>query len=161
MFREMHRSKQLLSDKEAIEILDAHGSGVLAVSGDDDYPYTVPINYVYRDGRLFFHSARKGHKIDAIRRNDKVSFCVIDRDDVVQETFTTLFRSVIVFGRARILTDDGERLSAFTSLVEKHSPDYPEQGRQEVENCAGACMVEIRIEHLTGKAAIEIVEGKG
>ncbi len=160
MFREMRRKKQLLFDEEAIRILQAHGTGVLAVTGDDGYPYAVPVNYVYRDGRLYLHSAREGHKIDSIRRNDKVSFCVIDRDDVVQELFTTLFRSVIVFGWARILTDTDEHLSAFQSLVDKHSPDFPEQGQKEINNCAGACMIEIQIEHLTGKAAIEIVEGK-
>ncbi len=102
MFREMRRKKQLLSKDETIEILSAHTSGVLGVNGDDGYPYTVPVSYIYKDNKLFFHCAKEGHKIDSIKKDDKVTFCVIDKDDVVQEAFTTHFRSVIVFGRARI-----------------------------------------------------------
>src|SRR5512140_495833 len=117
MFREMRRKDQLLSQEETIAILQKGSSGVLGVSGDDDYPYTVPISYVYRDGKLFFHGAPSGHKIDGIRRNNKVSFCVINQDEVIQKSFTTHFRSAIVFGRARILTDDNERRKAMEYLV--------------------------------------------
>ena len=85
MFREMRRLKQLLSREIAIDILSRNTSGVLALSGDDDYPYAVPMSYVYADEKIFFHSAKSGHKIDAIRRNEKVSFCVIDQDQIVPE----------------------------------------------------------------------------
>ena len=78
MFRGMRRKRQLLSEAETIAMLQSCTSGVLAVQGDDDYPYAVPLSFAYEDGRLFFHSAQAGHKIDAIERNDKVSFCVID-----------------------------------------------------------------------------------
>ncbi len=111
MFREMRRKKQLLSEAETIEILKTGTSGVLGVSGDDGYPYTVPLSYVYQDGKLFFHCAQEGHKIDAIGRNDKVSFCVIHQDKIIPEKFTTHYRSAIAFGRARILTDEGEKSS--------------------------------------------------
>jgi hypothetical protein len=158
MFREMRRTKQLLSEAETIEILQACTSGVLAVSGDDDYPYAVPISYVYMDGKLYFHLAKEGHKLDGIEKNDKVSFCVIKSDDVIQEEFTTRFRSVIVFGRARILTDDGEKRQALEWLVEKYSPDYTAQGSAEIEKSWGrVCVAEVKIEHMTGKAAIEII----
>jgi nitroimidazol reductase NimA-like FMN-containing flavoprotein (pyridoxamine 5'-phosphate oxidase superfamily) len=161
MFREMRRKKQLLPEAEALEILKAHTSGVLAVTGDDDYPYTVPLSYAYKDGKLFFHCARTGHKIDGITRNDKVTFCVIDQDDVIQKTFTTHFRSVIVFGRAKILTDDGEKRRALEKLIEKYSPDYIEAGQGEIErDWNRVCIVELSIEHITGKAAIEIVKNK-
>ena len=161
MFREMRRKKQLLPESEAIEILEAHTSGVLAVTGDDDYPYTVPLSYAYKDGKLFFHCAKTGHKIDGITRNDKVTFCVIDKDDVVQKTFTTHFRSVIVFGRAKILTEDSEKRRALENLIEKYSPDYTEAGQAEIErDWNRVCIVELSIEHITGKAAIEIVKNK-
>ena len=161
MFREMRRKKQLLPESEAIEILKAHTSGVLAVTGDDDYPYTVPLSYAYKGGKLFFHCAKTGHKIDGITRNDKVTFCVIDQDDVVQKTFTTHFRSVIVFGRAKILTEDGEKRRALENLVEKYSPDYAEAGQAEIErDWNRVCIVELSIEHITGKAAIETVQNK-
>ncbi len=158
MFREMRRKEQLLSQEETITILQNGSSGVLGVSGDNEYPYTVPISYVYRDGKLYFHGAPSGHKIDGIHRNNKVSFCVIDQDEVVQKAFTTHFRSAIVFGSARILTDDHERKMAMEALVEKYSPDYITEGQLAIEHgWEKVCLVEIAIEHMTGKAALEII----
>ncbi|MGH4138004.1 pyridoxamine 5'-phosphate oxidase family protein [Clostridium sp.] len=161
MFREMRRKKQLLSKEETIKILQSCTSGVLGVTGDDDYPYTVPVSYAYKDGKLFFHGAKEGHKIDSIKRNDKVTFCVIEKDEVIQKTFTTHFRSVSVFGRARILKEDDERKYAIKSLVEKYSPDYIEKGQREIESeWNRVCLFEVKIEHITGKAAIEIVNNR-
>lgn len=161
MFREMRRKKQLLSETKTIEILKSHTSGVLGVTGDYDYPYTIPLSYVYKDGKLFFHCAKEGHKIDSIKRNDKVTFCVIDKDEVIQNTFTTHFRSVSVFGRARILTEDNERRDALESLVEKYSPDFINEGQKEIEGSWDrVCLVEVKIEHMTGKEAIELVNNK-
>jgi nitroimidazol reductase NimA-like FMN-containing flavoprotein (pyridoxamine 5'-phosphate oxidase superfamily) len=158
MFREMRRKKQLLSEAETIEILRSCTSGVLAVAGDNDYPYAVPLSYAYKDGKLFFHFAKAGHKLDSILKNNKVSFCVIKTDDVVQETFTTHFRSVIVFGRARILTDDSEKRYALECLVEKYSPNHIMEGRTEIEReWKSVSAAEVQIEHMTGKAAIEII----
>lgn len=161
MFREMRRKKQLLSNEETIQILKSCTSGVLGVIGDDDYPYTVPVSYVLKDDKLFIHSAKEGYKIDSIRRNDKVTFCVIEKDEVIEKTFTTHFRSASIFGRARILTDDSERRYALESLVEKYSPDYVKEGKQEIDRGWNrVCLIEIKIEHMTGKAAIEIVNSK-
>jgi uncharacterized protein len=161
MFREMRRKKQLLSEAETIEILQSCTSGVLAVMGDNDYPYAVPLSFAYKDGKLFFHFAKAGHKIDSIVRNNKVSFCVIKTDNVIQKTFTTHFRSAIVFGRARILTEDSEKKYALECLVEKYSPDYIAEGQSEIERDWNRVWVaEIKIEHMTGKAAIEIINNK-
>lgn len=158
MFREMRRKKQLLSEAETIAILESCTSGVLAVSGDDDYPYAVPLSYAYKDGKLFFHLAKAGHKLDGILKNNKVSFCVIQQDEVIQKTFTTHFRSAIVFGRARILTEDSEKKTALECLVEKYSPDYVAEGQSEiVQGLERVCVAEVQIEHMTGKAAIEII----
>lgn len=158
MFREMRRKKQLLSEAETIAILQSCTSGVLAVSGDDDYPYAVPLSYAYKDGKLFFHLAKAGHKLDGILKNNKVSFCVIQQDEVIQKTFTTHFRSAIVFGRARILTEDSEKKTALECLVEKYSPDYVAEGQSEiVQGLERVCVAEVQIEHMTGKAAIEII----
>ena len=133
-------------------------SGVLAVIGDNDYPYAVPLSYAYKDGKLFFHFAKSGHKIDSIVKNSRVSFCVIKSDDVVQKTFTTHFRSVIVFGRARILTEDSEKKYALMCLVEKYSPNYLAEGQSEIErDWNRVCAAEVRIEHMTGKAATELI----
>lgn len=161
MFREMRKKKQLLSGKESIEILESCTSGVLAVSGDNGYPYAVPLSYAYKDGKIYFHFATEGHKLDAIKNNDKVSFCVIKTDDVIQETFTTHYRSVIVFGRARILTEDAEKRFALECLVEKYSPDFIKEGQLSIERSWDRfCAAKLHIEHMTGKAAKEIINNK-
>lgn len=158
MFREMRRKKQLLSKEETIRILESCTAGVLGVNGEDGYPYTIPISYAFVDGKLFIHSAKEGHKIDSIKRNDKVTFCVIEKDEVIQETFTTHFRSVSAFGRARILADDSEKRYALEKLIEKYSPNYIKESKEEIEKgWDRVSLIEVKIEHMTGKAAIEII----
>ena len=93
MFREMRRRKQQLSESECSAILARGTSGVLALRGDEGYPYAVPLSYVYDDRKIYFHSAKAGHKIDAIRSCSKASFCVIDQDEVVPEEYTTYFKA--------------------------------------------------------------------
>ncbi len=161
MFREMRRQKQVLSFEENIQVLNRGTSGVLAVSGEDGYPYAVPLSYVYHDNKIFFHCAKAGHKLDAIARNEKVSFCVVDKDQIVPEKYTTYFRSVIVFGKARILDNEDEKRNALEILAARYSPDH-EQGRlQEIEKGLSlVCMIELTIEHMTGKEAIELVKAK-
>lgn len=88
MFREMRRKRQLLSQEDAQKILYQGTFGVLAVSGDDDYPYAVPLSYVYDGQKIYFHSAKSGHKLDSISKNPKVSFCVIDKDQIVPDKYT-------------------------------------------------------------------------
>ena len=159
MFRGMRRKRQALSEQETIAMLESCTSGVLAVQGDDDYPYAVPMSFAYEDGKLFFHAAKAGHKMDGIERSDKVSFCVIAADDVVQSTFTTHFRSAVVFGRARVLTDDGEKRHALECLVKKYSPDYVAEADAEIDGeWQRVCAIELAVEHMSGKAAIEIVK---
>jgi len=163
MFREMRRSRQLLSKEECLAVLDRCTSGVLAVHGDDGYPYAVPLSYAMHGGRICFHCASEGHKIDAIRANEKVSFCVIDRDDVISEKYTTAYRSVIAFGKAAILESPAEKRSVLMTLAEKYSGDQP-QSRHDAEiaeSFANVCIVAIEIDHLTGKQGLELMKQKG
>ena len=158
MFREMRRKNQALSPEECSAILTRGSSGVLAVVGDEGYPYAVPLSYVWQDGQIIFHCAAAGHKLDAIAREPKVSFCVIDRDQVVPEKFTTHFRSVIVFGRARVLTDPAEKRSALMTLAAKYSPDHMAGAPAEIDSAFDrVCLVVITPEHISGKAAIELM----
>src|SRR5690606_27146456 len=92
VFREMSRKKQLLSEEETAAVMERCSNGVLACFGDNGYPYAVPLNYVYYNGKIYFHSAKVGHKIDAIRRNPRVSFAVVDEDTIVSEEYTSYFR---------------------------------------------------------------------
>jgi uncharacterized protein len=161
MFRGMRRKRQDLPETDTIAMLQTCTSGVLAVHGDDGYPYAVPLSFAYEDGKLFFHSAKAGHKIDALERDEKVSFCVIAADGVVQSTFTTHFRSAIVFGRARVVTDDGEKRHALDCLVKKYSPDYVDAAGAEIDgDWNRVCVIELVIEHMSGKAAMELVKGR-
>ena len=158
MFREMRRNRQILTQAECEAILAACTNGVLAVSWDDGYPYAVPLSYVYRDNKIFFHCAKTGHKLDAIARNEKVSFCVVGQDLIVPEKYTTCYRSVIAFGKARQLEDAAEKRAALELLAEKYSPEQVEGRAKEIDQqFAHVCMVEIAIEHMTGKEAIELV----
>ncbi|NMC15394.1 MAG: pyridoxamine 5'-phosphate oxidase family protein [Chloroflexi bacterium] len=161
MFRRMRRAAQQLSEAEALDILKGGSSGVLAVAGDEGYPYAVPLSYAYDEGKLYFHVAKSGHKLDAIARNDKVSFCVIGKDEVVPDEFTTYYRSVVVFGRARILTDDADKRRAQRLLVEKYSPTFAEEGEAEIARAWERFhALELRIEHMAGKAAKELIPGQ-
>ncbi len=162
MFREMRRRKQALSSEENIQVLQRGTSGVLAVYGDDDYPYAVPLSYVYHDNKIFFHCDRTGHKLDAIARNPKVSFCVIDKDQVMQDKYTSYFRSVIIFGNARVLEDEAEKRSAIETLTARYSPDQEEIHRlRAIEKEFNAvCMIELAIEHMSGKEAVGLVKAK-
>ncbi|MBQ3509846.1 MAG: pyridoxamine 5'-phosphate oxidase family protein [Peptococcaceae bacterium] len=159
--REMRRSRQLLSQEDCETILKDNTSGVLSVYGEDGYPYGVPLSYVYADGKLYFHSAQTGHKIDAVRKNNKASFTIIAQDNIVPEEYTTYFRSVIVFGRVRILENDAEKRAAIETLAEKYMPDLKEGRLQEIEKeFSRLCMLELTIDHMTGKEAIELVRAR-
>ena len=158
MFREMRRAKQQLGAEECCEILQKCENGVLAVSGDDGYPYTVPLNYAWSDGKIYCHCAKSGHKIDAINRNDKVSFCVIEQDDVVTQKLTTFYRSVIVFGRARILEDEDEIRRVTRNFTLKFNDDENFIKEETDRFIKSLACVEITPDHITGKEAIELTK---
>ncbi len=160
MFRKMIRSKQIIPEDNTVAVMIRNTNGVLACLGDDDYPYAVPLNYVYVDGKIYFHSAKAGHKIDAILKHPKVSFAVIDEDTIVSEEYTSYFRSAIAFGKARIVEGD-EWFTAFKVLVEKYSGDRPEDEKQsEIEGCTHSHIIAIDVEHMTGKVASEYVDSE-
>lgn len=157
MFRKMRRFKQELSAAEAREILEKGSYGVLACAGDDGYPYAVPVNYVLDGQNIYFHCAMEGHKIDALRRCEKVSFCVVGRDQVVPEELTTYFVSAIAFGRARFVEDAEEKHAALMRLGLKYEPGMEDHVREHVDGSfARTALVAIEIEHLSGKEAIEL-----
>ena len=162
MFREMRRKKQILSNKENIEILEKGTSGVLALLGDNEYPYAVPISYVYENSKVYFHGAKAGHKIDAIRKCSKASFCVIAQDEIFPKEYTTYFRSVIAFGKIRILEDENEIREAIKKLAIKYHPtDSIENRNQEIaREWKTLCMMELSVDHMTGKEAKELAKKK-
>ena len=158
MFRKMRRGLQQLNDAEAIELLENGTCGVLALSGDDGYPYAVPLSYVYSDGSIYFHSALSGHKMDAVNRCGKASFCVVARDDILPEKYTTAYKSVIAFGQIRVM-DEGEKLDAVLKLAERYNPGHPAESLAEADKGLRAMnMLELKIEHITGKQGKELLK---
>ena len=155
MFRKMRRLGQELTKEECEEILTKEPRGVLALLGDDDYPYAVPMSYVYVDGKIYFHGAHEGHKIDAVKRHSKVSFCVMDRGIKAEDSWWYTFKSVIVFGRIRTLDDMDEKIDKLTHLGDKFFPTH-EETVDEINRLLDRTEVfEITIEHMTGKIVKE------
>ena len=163
MFRPMRRSAQALDGGACVEILERGTSGVLAVAGDGGWPYAVPLSYAFNGEKLYFHCAREGHKLDAIRREARASFCVVDRDEVVPEEYTTYFRSVIAFGRVRVLEDEAQKRAAIELLARRYFPqDSAENRRRAIEReWTGLCMLDMDIEHMSGKEAKELAREGG
>lgn len=155
MFRNMRRAGQELTKEECEEILTNQSRGVLALLGDYDYPYAVPMSHVYADGKIYFHGAQKGHKNDALKNHDKCSFCVLDDGIKTEDSWWYTFRSVIAFGRIRTLTQKDEKIEALTYLGDKFFPSH-EDTVDEINRLLDRTEVfEITIEHMTGKVVKE------
>ncbi len=158
IFMKMRRFNQELQQDEIERILRLNTSGVLALLDSNGYPYSVPLSYVYSNGKIYFHSAKSGHKIDAIKNCEKASFCIIDKDDVKPEKYTTFYKSVIAFGKVEIVNDKMETLSAIKELGEKYYPNHNKETQQEIDkNINRLLIIKFEIKHITGKQAIELV----
>ncbi len=153
----MRRHKQQLSQERSIHILKTMTSGVLALYDREEYPYAVPMSYVFHHDKLYFHCAKEGHKIEAIRHCPRVSFCVIEQDKVIPAEYTTYFRSVIVFGTIRIVENPDEQTEALRLLADKYAPQEDRFEDIVSKSLPQVCILEMTIERLTGKEAIELV----
>ena len=157
MFREIARKKQALPMEKIIEILDTEKRGVLSVLGDDGYPYGMPMNYWYNkeNGYLYFHSGKKGHKVEALAVNNKVSFCVYDSGYKNEGEWALNISSVIVFGRVHIVEEHEDAMRICKEMSLKYTPDlaYIEA---EIQKFGDATLCyELRPEHMTGKIVNE------
>ncbi len=158
MFRQMRRFKQQVSDEECKRVLREEKRGALSVIGDDGYPYTIPIDFYYDDDDncIYFHCAREGHKIDAIKRCDKVCFTTWDQGFKKEGHWEWNSTSVVAFGRAWLMEDRSVWEEKLRKLAIKY---YPTAEEVEVEMKAppinAVQMVAIEIEHMTGKLVNE------
>lgn len=151
MFRDMRRFKQQLSQEDCDQILREQPRGVLAVLGDGGYPYTVPLNFVYDGGCIYFHSALAGHKIEAIRNYEKGSFNVLRQGGLSGDGWSYYFDSVTVFGILREITDQAQKIEKLRKLGNKYFPNR-EMTESDIEKNGARCtVVELKIEHMTGK----------
>jgi nitroimidazol reductase NimA-like FMN-containing flavoprotein (pyridoxamine 5'-phosphate oxidase superfamily) len=157
MFRELTRIKQKLSQEESIDLLKQQPRGVLSLIGDDGYPYGVPIDHWYNeaDGKIYFHSGREGHKVDAIYRCNKASFCVCDEGVRKEGDWALHIKSVIVFGRIHIVEDHTKALELTRQLSLKYTRDE-DYIQKEIDSYGSEVLVfALEPEHITGKITKE------
>ena len=156
-FRPMRRNKQELSREECIEILMQEPRGVLSVLGEGGYPYGMPINQYYcpENGRLYFHTAREGHRLDAIRAYDKVSLCVYDQGYRKEGEWSLNIRSVIVFGRIRVVEDQTHALEMIRGLARKFTDDEAYIQHELTSAAPRVLCLELIPDHITGKLVKE------
>ena len=157
MFREVRRFKQQLSDEDCLAVLQSAKRGVLSVHGDDGYPYGVPLNFVFDpDTRtLYFHMAVAGHKLDAIERDSKVCFTVMDDGYKVEGDWAWYVKSVVVFGEAKVVKDDAMRDKWLRALAAKYFPPTEDVEEDMRRNAPRALVIAVRIDHMTGKLVHE------
>ena len=151
--KEMRRKDKEIGTDETIKLLTECEYGVLSTVGDDGQPYGVPLNYVYKDNCIYFHCALKGHKIDNIANNSKVSFCAVGNTKVLPSEFSTDYVSALAFGVASEVQGT-ERYNALVLLLEKFSPGFMEEGKKYIDKLDKVTkVIKIEIQHLSGKKA--------
>ena len=159
MFRKMRRFRQQISEEECNEILREQPRGVLSMLGDDDYPYGIPLDHwlCEENGKLYFHCAKVGHKMDAVRKHDKVSYCVYDEGYRKEGDWALNIRSVVVFGRMRVVDDAEDELKRkiATGLSRKFTDDEAFLQKELVQSLPRAAFLELTPEHMTGKLVNE------
>ncbi len=151
--REMRRKDKEIGTDEAINLLTKCEYGVLSTVGNDGQPYGVPLNYAYKDNCIYFHCALKGHKIDNIDDNPKVSFCTVGNTEVLPSEFSTNYVSAVAFGVASEVQGT-ERYDALLLLLKKFSPGFMEEGKKYIEKLDKVTkVIKIQIQHISGKKA--------
>lgn len=157
MFREMLRKKQQLSEEECINILKNQLRGVLSVLGDDEYPYGMPMNHFYceEDGKIYFHGSRMGHKIDAMKRHNKASFCVYDEGFKREGEWALNIKSVIVFGKIEFI-EDRETTYRIAEMLSYKFTDDQNYIQHEIKHSGpGTQLFALVPDHMSGKIVNE------
>lgn len=157
MFRPIRKKRNEISAEAARELLRTARRGVLAVNGDNGYPYAIPVNFLYDSDRqkIIFHSSRAGHKVDAIRNCDKVCFTVYGNETVKEEAWAPYVQSAVVFGRCRPIEDHDEAMAAVKRFAMKFYPDEATVDEEIARSGQAVQMFEIDIEHISGKEVQE------
>jgi len=157
MFRELTRKNKQISQQECIQILKDETRGVLSVIGDDDYPYGMPMNHWYNeeDGKIYFHSGKIGHRQDALKKHNKVSFCVYDKGYRGENEWAYKVKSVIVFGKIEIIDDMDTIIDITTKLSYKFTQDEEYINREIEVSGPQTILLQLTPEHICGKLVTE------
>ena len=153
MFRPMRRASRALSDEAAKQLLAQSRRGVLAVNGDDGYPFAIPVNYFYdaEQEKIYFHGAKSGQKVDALKRSDKVCFTVYGNERFAPGGWAPYVQSTVVFGRCHLIDDAAATEARVRELGMKYYPGKEEVEKEIALYIKAVQLYEITIEHLTGK----------
>ncbi|MBQ5709699.1 MAG: pyridoxamine 5'-phosphate oxidase family protein [Anaerotignum sp.] len=157
MFRPIRKKKNEISVDKAKAVLHSSRRGVLAVNGDDGYPYAIPINYLYdeENEKIIFHGAKAGHKVDALKKNDKICFTVFGNEAVKEEAWAPFLQSVVVFGRCHLVESQEEAIALVKKFAAKYYPNMDMVNEEAALSGRAVQMFEIQIEHLSGKEVQE------
>ena len=156
-FREMRRNGKQTSEEEAYEVLKKCNHIILSTKLENGYPYSVPLNHVYEDGRIYFHCALEGQKADAFKYDDKVCISAVEKGEIIPEKFSTSFTSITAFGRISPVEDEEERMKGLTALIKRFSPEYYESGMKYIEKMKHkTALYAVDIEHITGKSSVKM-----
>ena len=153
MFRTMRRKQKQITESETKHLLRTERRGVLAVNGDDGYPYAIPVNYIYDEEqeKIFFHGAKAGHKIDALKKNDKVCFTVYGNERLEEGDWAPYLQSAVVFGRCHLPEDKDLTEAKVCEVARKYYPNEEEIQAEMDKSGKAVQLYEITIEHMSGK----------
>jgi nitroimidazol reductase NimA-like FMN-containing flavoprotein (pyridoxamine 5'-phosphate oxidase superfamily) len=154
VFREMRRSEKALTNAEMLEVMSKAEYGVLSTVDQDGFPYGVPVNFLYKDGNIYFHSALSGHKVDNMAYNNKVSFCVVQDVELIPDDFNTKYKSVIAFGTVSEV-EEKDKQDVLVLLLQKFSQNYMAAGMDYINKAISKARVyQIKVEHMTVKGKL-------
>lgn len=155
MFPKMRREAKAFDSNRIEQLLKEGEYLTLSMVDEQGHPYGVPLSYAYANGVIYLHGALEGHKINCITKNNRVSATIVGKTQLLPEKFSTLYESVIVFGKAHVLEEAEEKKIALAALIEKYSGDFYEEGMAYIERAMGrTCAIKIDIEHMTGKGTL-------
>ena len=150
-FRPLRRFKQAASSQECETVLASAQRGILAVHGENGYPYGFPVIFLFQDGKIYFHCAKTGHKTDAMRADGKVCFTVLSEPVRNPGEWWNCFTSVICFGRVSEVTDENEKDRLLRQIGAKYFPEGYDLEEDMVKNARNALILEITVDHMSGK----------
>ncbi len=154
-FGEMKKSNKLMEEKDTYDALKKCTHITVSTKLENGYPYSIPVNHVYEDGKIYFHCAHEGLKVDAFKLDDKVCISAVETEEILASKFSTAFRSVTAFGKVSLVSDEEERIKALTALIKRFSPDFYDEGIKYIEKLKDkTALYSVKIKHITGKSSI-------
>ena len=157
MFRKVRKIKNELDEKATKEVLKKAPRGVLALNGDDGYPYGLPLNYVYDEDNnaLYFHGTKTGYKIDCIEKSPKASFTALLEEGVSDDGWSKNVSSVVAYGLLEEIEDSDFARDALEKLAQKYYPSEDLIEKNIKANFKNTKILAFHISYMTGKRVNE------